>query len=145
MAYPNVCLTTDIIVGFPGETEEEFAKTCQFLKEVNFYKMHVFKYSKRNGTKAASMPNQIDGNIQEARSQKLISLSNENEKNQNEKYIGKEIEVLFEEKDGKYVKGHTTNYIVVGVEEKENIENTIQNVLVTQNEGNMMIGTLLTK
>ena len=70
--YQDVVLTTDIIVGFPGETEQEFEKTCEFLKEIKFYKMHVFKYSPRKGTKAASMPNQIDGNIKEERSKKLI-------------------------------------------------------------------------
>ena len=61
--YPNVALTTDIIVGFPGETEEEFNATYEFLERIKFYKMHVFKYSQRKGTRAAVMPNQIDGNI----------------------------------------------------------------------------------
>ena len=84
--YPEVALTTDIIVGFPGETEEEFKQTYQFLKEIAFYKMHIFKYSPRKGTKAAIMPNQIEGNIKEERSRKLIALSDENEKEQNKKY-----------------------------------------------------------
>ena len=109
-AYPNVALTTDIIVGFPGETDEEFEKTYNFLKEIDFYKMHIFKYSQRKGTKAAVMPNQIDGNIKEQRSRRLIELSDENEKRHNEKYIGKKVKVLFEEKEGEYIKGHTTNY-----------------------------------
>ena len=87
--YPNVALTTDIIVGFPGETEEEFNITYDFLKEINFYKMHVFKYSPRHGTKAEKMPNQIDGNIKEERSKKLIELSDKNEINQNKRYINK--------------------------------------------------------
>ena len=92
-AYPEVHLTTDVIVGFPGETEEEFNKTYEFLKEIKFYKMHVFKYSPRSGTVAAKMPNQIDGNIKEERSNKLIELSDENEKEYNQKYIGKEVEL----------------------------------------------------
>lgn len=99
-AYPEVHLTTDVIVGFPGETEEEFNKTYEFLKEIKFYKMHVFKYSPRSGTVAAKMPNQIDGNIKEERSNKLIELSDENEKEYNQKYIGKEVEVLLEEREG---------------------------------------------
>ena len=111
--FPNAALTTDIIVGFPGETEEEFNMTYEFLKEIAFYKMHVFKYSQRKGTKAAVMPNQIDGKVKEERSKKLIELSNENEYNYNKKYIGREVEVLFEEREGEYLKGHTTNYIVV--------------------------------
>ena len=77
--YKNVALTTDIIVGFPGETEEEFNETYEFLKKINFYQMHIFKYSPRKGTKAAVMPNQIDGNIKEQRSAKLIELSHSNE------------------------------------------------------------------
>ena len=83
--FPNAALTTDIIVGFPGETEEEFNMTYEFLKEIAFYKMHVFKYSQRKGTKAAVMPNQIDGKVKEERSKKLIELSNENEYNYNKK------------------------------------------------------------
>ncbi len=97
-AFPNVALTTDIIVGFPGETKEEFETTYNFLKEINFAKMHIFKYSKRIGTRACSMSNQVDGNVKEERSQKLIELSNENENKFILKYIGKKIEVLFEQK-----------------------------------------------
>ena len=129
-AYPEVHLTTDVIVGFPGETEEEFNKTYEFLKEIKFYKMHVFKYSPRSGTVAAKMPNQIDGNIKEERSNKLIELSDKNEKEYNQKYIGKEVEVLLEEREGEYLKGHTTNYMVVKMKTNENLENTIQKVVI---------------
>ena len=111
--YNDVNLTTDVIVGFPGETEAEFEQTYQFLKEIKFYKMHVFKYSQRKGTVAAAMPNQIDGKVKEERSKKLIELSNENELEYNKSYIGKTVEVLFEEeKDGMH-KGHTQNYMMV--------------------------------
>ena len=129
-AYPEVHLTTDVIVGFPGETEEEFNKTYEFLKEIKFYKMHVFKYSPRSGTVAAKMTNQIDGNVKEERSNKLIELSDKNEKEYNQKYIGKEVEVLLEEREGEYLKGHTTNYMVVKMKTNENLENTIQKVVV---------------
>ena len=129
-AYPEVHLTTDVIVGFPGETEEEFNKTYEFLKEIKFYKMHVFKYSPRSGTVAAKMPNQIDGNIKEERSNKLIELSDKNEEEYNQKYIGKEVEVLLEEREGEYLKGHTTNYMIVKMKTNENLENTIQKVVV---------------
>ena len=110
--YKDINLTTDIIVGFPGETEEEFNKTYEFLKEIKFYKMHVFKYSQRKGTKAAVMQGQIDGNKKEERSQKLIELSNKNEKEYNQNYVGKEVEVLWEEEKDGYYKGHTKNYIL---------------------------------
>ena len=109
--YEDVNLTTDIIVGFPGETDEEFDKTYEFLKEIKFYKMHVFKYSQRKGTKAAVMSGQIDGNKKEERSRKLIELSNINEKEYNENYVGKEVEILWEEKKEEFYRGHTKNYI----------------------------------
>ena len=110
--YEDVNLTTDIIVGFPGETEEEFNKTYEFLKEIKFYKMHIFKYSQRKGTKAAVMSGQIDGNKKEERSRKLIELSDKNEEEYNKKYIGKEVEVLWEEEKEGFYKGHTKNYIL---------------------------------
>ena len=117
----DVNLTTDIIVGFPGETEEEFNTTYEFLKEIKFYKMHIFKYSKRDGTIAATMPNQIDGNIAEQRSKKLIELSERNQKEYEKKYAGKEVEVLFEEKQGEYWVGHTTNYMLVKYKSNQNL------------------------
>ena len=126
--YKDVNLTTDIIVGFPGETEEEFEKTYKFLEKIKFYKMHVFKYSPRKGTKAAIMENQIPGNIKEERSKKLIELSNKNEFEYNSQYIGKKVEVLFEEeKVGEY-KGHTQNYIMVYCKSEEKLNNKIKSV-----------------
>ena len=127
-AYKDVILTTDIIVGFPGETEEEFNQTYEFLKEIKFYKMHVFPYSPRRGTVAEKMPNQIDGNIKEERSKKLIELSNRNQEEYNKEYIGKKVEVLFEEKEGEFYKGHTQNYIVVKYKTDEHLENIIKAV-----------------
>ena len=129
-AFPSVHLTTDIIVGFPGETDEEFNQTYEFLTKINFYKMHIFKYSPRKGTVAANMPNQIDGNQKEKRSNLLIELSNKNEENYQKQYIGKQIEVLFEEKEGEYLKGHTKNYMVAKLKTEENLENTIKKVEV---------------
>ena len=137
--YKNVALTTDIIVGFPGETDEEFNKTYEFLKEINFYQMHIFKYSPRKGTKAAVMPNQIDGSIKEQRSAKLIELSHNNEIKYNEEEIGKELEVLWEEKEGEYIKGHTTNYKVVKIPYKP-IENTISKAKIEKVENLELIG-----
>lgn len=131
--FPNAALTTDIIVGFPGETDDEFNTTYEFLKDIAFYKMHIFKYSQRKGTKAAVMPNQVDGKIKEERSKKLIELSNENEYNYNKKYIGKQVEVLFEEREGEYLKGHTTNYIVVKHKtDKDDLINKIAKVTVSE-------------
>ena len=147
--YNDVILTTDIIVGFPGETEEEFNKTYEFLKKIKFYKMHVFKYSKRKGTKADSMPMQINGNIKEIRSQKLIELSDKNEKEYNKIYIGKDVEVLFEERKDGFYKGHTKNYILVYLPEKditkknkEKIENKFIKVKCVKTEKNYILATM---
>lgn len=129
--YPNVALTTDIIVGFPGETDKEFLDTYKYLDKIDFYKMHIFKYSPRKGTKAALMENQIDGNIKELRSNKLIELSNKNEIEYNKKYIEKIVSVLLEEREGEFIKGHTTNYMNVYVKtDKEGIENEIVDVKI---------------
>ena len=141
-AFPNVILTTDIIVGFPGETEEDFKTTFEYLKKINFYKMHVFKYSQRKGTRAAVMPNQIDGNIKEERSHKLIKLSDENEKNFLDTYIGKTLEVLFEQEEQGYTKGHTSNYLVVKVKET-GIENKIIKVKIIDRENLELIGEIM--
>ena len=113
--YPEASFTTDVIVGFPGETDEEFAKTYEFLKEIDFYRLHVFKYSPRRGTVAEKMPNQIDGNKKEERSNKLIELSNNTENKHNKNYIDKTVKVLFEEFEDGFFKGHTTNYMMVKV------------------------------
>ena len=132
--YDDVILTTDIIVGFPGENEEEFEETYNFLKEIKFYKMHVFPYSPRKGTVAEKMPEQVDGNIKEKRSKKLIEMSEQNQKGYNKKLIGKEVEVLFEEEEKKdneiFYKGHTSNYILVKYKTTENLENQIRKVKI---------------
>ena len=132
-AFEDVALTTDIIVGFPGETEEEFKITYEYLKKIKFYKMHVFKYSQRKGTRAAVMPNQIDGNIKEERSHKLIELSEKNEKDFLKKYINKDVEVLFEQEDNGFFKGHTNNYLVVKCK-GENLENRLVNVRIVEED-----------
>ena len=126
--YNDVMLTTDIIVGFPGETDEEFEITKNFLKEINFYKMHIFKYSPRKGTKAAQMKNQILGDKKEERSSILMAMSDENQKRYNESYIEKEIEVLFEEDKQGIYKGHTANYILAYCKTNQKIDNQIVKV-----------------
>lgn len=108
-------LTTDVIVGFPGETEEEFKTTKEFLKRICFFETHIFKYSRRKGTKAAVMENQIDENIKNIRSQELIRLNEENQTAYEERFLGRKTEILFEEKisveEKEYYIGHTREYI----------------------------------
>ena len=143
--YKDVILTTDIIVGFPGETDEEFSITYENLKEINFYKMHVFKYSKREGTKAAVMQNQVSPQIQEERSKKIIELSDFNENEYNKSQIGQEVKVLFEEKDREYIKGHTNNYMLVKVAKADinTYHNVIKNVKIAKVDKNELIGEFL--
>ena len=142
--YSDVSLTTDIIVGFPGETEEEFNKTYNFLKDIDFYQMHIFRYSPRKGTKAAIMKNQIDGKVKEERSNKLIDLSRKSEIIHNKKEIGRELEVLWEEKEDEYIKGHTSNYKLVKIP-YQSIENTITKVKVNSIDNLELIGELVAK
>ena len=146
--YPEASFTTDVIVGFPGETDEEFAKTYEFLKEIDFYRLHVFKYSPRRGTVAEKMPNQIDGNKKEERSNKLIELSNSTENKHNQSYIGKTVKVLFEEFEDGFFRGHTTNYMMVKVageeERSDKFVNKILDVKIKENndETRELIGIL---
>ena len=127
--YTDVILTTDIIVGFPEETDEEFEETYNFLSRIKFYKMHIFKYSPRKGTPAARNKNQIDGNTKEERSKKLIELSNKNEEEYNKQYIGKKVQILFEEEKKGLYKGHTQNYILVYCEADTSLENKLIDVI----------------
>ena len=140
--FSEAILTTDIIVGFPGETEEEFNITYENLKKIKFYKMHVFKYSMRNGTKAALMENQIDSSIKESRSKTLLKLSDENQMEYNRNYIDKEVEVLFEEKKGEYFEGHTKNYIMVKVKKNEELEGEIKKVKIINQDKLELIGNI---
>ncbi len=139
--FPDVALTTDVIVGFPGETEEEFNETYKYLSKIRFTKLHVFKYSPRKGTVAAKMKNQIDSTVKEKRSHKLIELSNECEIEFLDRYVGKELKVLFEKQDGEYIKGHTTNYLVVKAKETK-LENQIKDVKIVSRDNLELIGEM---
>jgi len=108
---PNISITTDVIVGFPGETEELFQESYNFCKEIGFTKIHVFPYSIRKKTPASKFKNQIDGNIKKERARKLIELSTELEKKYMEKFKNKEIDVLIEKSKDGYSYGHTSNYL----------------------------------
>jgi len=143
--YEDVILTTDIIVGFPGETEEEFNKTYEFLKKIKFYKMHIFKYSVRTGTKAATMENQVADCQKELRSKKLIKLSEENQEFYNNEYIGKKVKVLVEEQENGWYQGHTGNYLFVKLKSEKNIINKIIDILVEKSQKNELIAENVTK
>ena len=142
----NVSITTDIIVGFPGETDEEFQKTYKYLKELKLTKTHIFKYSIRKGTKAATMVGQIDGITKDNRSNKLIELNHENEKIFMETLINKEYKVLFEQKmkdGGMLYEGYTKNYVKVIVKSNCPIEGKILKVLLKEVQDGCIYGKLI--
>ena len=141
--YNDVMLTTDIIVGFPGETDEEFNITYNFLEKIKFYKMHVFKYSIRKGTVASKMDNKVSNDIKDVRSKALIELSNKNELEYLNSYLNKKEKVLFEDREGEFIKGHTENYLLVKVKTNKDIENTIKEVKLNSIiDNNSLLGEL---
>lgn len=121
-SLPSVAITTDVIVGFNQETDEDFANTLKVCKEINFAKIHVFPFSVRKGTVAAKMPGQINGTIKKQRAKELIELSNKLNLKFNEEYVGKEVEVLIEEEVMGYYVGHTSNFIKVKVKSSNEIQ-----------------------
>ena len=131
----NISLSTDIIVGFPGETEEDFNETLELCKIVGFSKLHVFPYSDRNGTKASTMKDKIPGNIKKDRVRRLMELSNELEKQYFESNISLELEVLLEEYKDDYYYGFTSNYIPVKLKGNYNI-NELYNIRLTKEDIN---------
>lgn len=141
---PNVAITTDVIVGFPGETNDEFKQTYEFLKDIELSQMHIFKYSPRKGTPAATMENQIDPQIKHFRSEQLLNLSKENFNKFATKFIDAELEVLFEQNiEGNKYEGLTPNYIRVVVESDKNIQGDILKVKISDVKNEYVEGILL--
>ena len=133
-AFTLPALTTDVIVGFPGETEEEFVVTEEFLRQIKLYETHIFKYSKRQGTRAAVMPDQVDEQVKALRSERLIALGEENRLAFEESWMGREAEILFEEKNtiaGKeYFTGYTKEYIRAAVlADRDYANETVRGIL----------------
>ena len=130
--FENPALTTDVIVGFPGETEEEFAESKAFVDKVDFYETHIFKYSRREGTKAAAMKDQVPDQIKAARSAELLELNRKKQAVYEERLLGTTQEVLIEEKivrDGEELQiGHTKEYVKIGVKNPNNLINQLVNV-----------------
>ena len=142
--YPDAAVTTDIMVGFPGETDEEFEKTAEFVKKIKFADAHIFKYSQREGTPAAKMKNQVASEIKEKRSKVLIDLCAKSRDNFISSYIGKSVEVLFEQPCEKGLfEGKTSNYITVKVKTDENLSGIYKEVKITGIENGCAVGEIL--
>lgn len=138
--FPLAAITTDVIVGFPEETVEEFDQTYEFLKALSLYETHIFKYSPREGTKAAEMKDQVDPMIKNQRSDTLLELNIKNKLEFEKKHIGKTVGVLVETFENGYAIGHTQNYIKVGIKTSENIINQIVAVEITDVTEQFVIG-----
>lgn len=119
---PEIAITTDIMVGFPGETEEDFLQTLEVAQEVGFSKIHVFKYSKRAGTRAARFPGQIRADVKESRSQRLIELGNATSESFHRSFVGKPVRVLVEQLEHGQGVGHTDNYLKVSFPAEQELD-----------------------
>lgn len=135
--FEHPAITTDVIVGFPGETDEEFETTERYLERIHFYEMHIFQYSRREGTKAAAMPDQVPEAVKKKRSEKLLALGHRMSEEFRRYYLGRQVTALLEEEflyDGKrYYTGYTKEYVKVAVETKKDLSNTfVTGTLKTQ-------------
>jgi threonylcarbamoyladenosine tRNA methylthiotransferase MtaB len=145
-AIPNVAITTDIMVGFPGETDEEFAQTLKFVEDIAFSKIHVFPYSPRKGTPAASYDDQVSSEVKEKRSKELTALGNRLEQSYMEGFIGERVEVLFEEEHPEwkgFYEGYTNEYIRVAVpEDSLQLEGILLPVLIKEVGKHGLVGVM---
>ena len=134
--FRNPALTTDVIVGFPGETEEEFAASMEFVDQVDFYETHIFKYSRREGTRAAAMADQVPEPVNAERSRRMIELGKRKQAAYERSFLGKEVEVLVEERmtEGgrEYQVGHTREYLKIALEAEENLQNQIRKIRINE-------------
>ncbi len=140
--FRDVAFTCDIIVGFPGESEDEFLNTLEGVRKIGFYEVHAFKYSKRKWTRAATMENQVDGNISQRRSEELIALATKQKIEYMSSYIGKELEVLFESFDDGYLYGYTKNYIKIKIMGDIKYLGKCMKVKMENIENEMLIGKI---
>ena len=142
--FPDAAITTDIMVGFAGETEEEFNKTLEFVREMDFAEAHVFQYSQRKGTPAAVMENQIPPEIKEQRSKIIIEECAKSQERFLQKHVGKVMEVLFEQPTkNKAFEGKTANYITVHVPFKEDLSGKFKNVLLEEVKNGIIMGKVI--
>lgn len=140
--YPNCGITTDIIVGFPEESDEEFEETLEFVKKIKFSKVHVFKYSPRKGTKAAAIKAQVDGNIKNERSKILIDLTKNLEEDFLDQQIGQSLDILYERDLGGVSIGHSSNYLEVQTKSDRELENTIVKTAIIERESQTLLGKI---
>lgn len=139
---PEAGITTDIIVGFPGETDEEFEESYRFVEDIRFSRIHVFKYSPRKGTPASQFKEQIPGDIKQIRSDRLIRLGDELMEEFHKAFIGRTLELLLEEEKDGFIEGYTTNYIRVKVKGHNDLQGKILPVRISGQEEDFLIGEI---
>lgn len=131
-AFPHAAITTDVIVGFPGETEEEFEKTVEFVKKMPFYKIHTFRYSARKGTVAAAMPNQVSAEASEKRSKIILDISDEKTLRFKKEAVGRKAELLIEREVGGWFEGHAKNYLPLKIKADKDIVNSVVEIEIKE-------------
>ena len=141
-AFPGAAITTDIMVGFPGETLEEFMQSRDFAEKAEFAKMHIFPYSARQGTRAAKMEGQIDNSVKKDRAALMEQVNSKSINGFARKQLGKTVSVLFEQPEDGFFTGHTTNYLKIYVKTEENLHNTIKEVKITEYTSGKLYGEL---
>lgn len=141
--YPDAGITTDIIVGFPGESDEDFKDSLKMVNDIGFSRVHAFRYSHRTGTPAAKFKDQIHGEIKKDRSNTLIELADRKSEEFLDSLIGKKLKILFETKAGNVVEGYSTNYVKVGVSSGEDLEGQIKTVIIEERREDLLLGKLL--
>lgn len=139
---PNMAFTTDVIVGFPGESEEEFETTYQTIKDIGFTQLHVFPYSPRKNTPAATMENQVNGKVKQERVNRLLELSKQLNSTYSKKQIGKTLPVLFETSEGDTLIGHTDNYLKIKVKANEDLIGQVKDVIIEEYQ-DILIGSVI--
>jgi len=139
--YGKPSITTDIIVGFPGETDAEFEETMAFVRHIRFSEIHVFQFSKREGTPAATMSDQVDSSIKKVRSERLIALAQQLGQDYKKSFVGDKVELLIEERKGPEITGHTKNYLKVSISDPDNIakQGEVHTVIVKEVENEKII------
>ena len=142
-AFPDVAITTDIMVGFPGETDEEFAKTCAFLEKVSFSSAHIFKYSRRRGTPADKFPDQVSSEVKTDRSKKVKEITDKTRLEFMQGFLGTRMEVLFEQREGAYFEGKTGNYLNVLVKTGHDLSGEYKTVLLKSIKNGSLIGEIV--
>lgn len=141
-AFPDAAITTDIMTGFPGETDEEFAKTADFVRRAGFADAHVFMYSQRRGTPAAKRPDQVAPEVKEMRSKEIIKITADSRNSFISKFIGQPVEVLFEQSSAGFFEGKTANYITVRVKTSKNLQGLYKTVIPERADNGILYGKI---